>query len=498
MKHTVALATALATVLSAGCTADSIDEPQSPTISTGSTGGFTFTLPDPSTAFSLDFVLSSEPGLAKLLHDNFEPEPLQLKTAQLEGYTCYVPKESTVGESVSNDGINEAGSEVAPVSDLLKSLESQCIYRLEPYWSYEYCHGKHVRQYHEDVVTTAAGKKSKKLAEHFLGYAGTGEVAPETPTDTFAYKGKSRLFHAEVLGGGDLCDLTKKPRVTEVRFVCDQAMLHAFESISETSTCNYQVIIHTSMICEHSDFIAETLVSRKALCVGLDTAPLKPNQLVALEEQLATEADLRIAEQEEAQRIADAQHADHLAKEQAKKGQVASGQVVQPKDEPVVANLAKEEAQPTMNAKQMKAAAKQLLSRFFQGKQCFSGGKGWWQHEFCYMKHVKQVHFNPDGSRVEVLIGKWDMDLHIDKIEAAGGHKSKNSMTHYYGNGDNCQEIDAPREVRVKMMCSTSLTGTQVALSLHETSTCKYTLKVQSALFCKLMKTVNAQGFPQL
>lgn len=34
MKHTVALATALATVLSAGCTADSIDEPQSPTIST--------------------------------------------------------------------------------------------------------------------------------------------------------------------------------------------------------------------------------------------------------------------------------------------------------------------------------------------------------------------------------------------------------------------------------------------------------------------------------
>jgi endoplasmic reticulum lectin 1 len=386
------------------------------------------------------------------------------------------------------------------------------------------------------VVTTAAGKKSKKLAEHFLGYAGTGEVAPETPTDTFAYKGKSRLFHAEVLGGGDLCDLTKKPRVTEVRFVCDQAMLHAFESISETSTCNYQVIIHTSMICEHSDFTAETLVSRKALCVGLDTAPLKPNQLVALEEQLATEADLRIAEQEEAQRIADAQHADHLAKEQAKKGQVASGQVVQPKDEPVVANLAKEEAQPTMNAKQMKAAAKQLLSRFFQGKQCFSGGKGWWQHEFCYMKHVKQVHFNPDGSRVEVLIGKWDMDLHIDKIEAAGGHKSKNSMTHYYGNGDNCQEIDAPREVRVKMMCSTSLTGTQVALSLHETSTCKvrvcgrggasessecprllrgllksvvffvtrslmfaahilqYTLKVQSALFCKLMKTVNAQG----
>ena len=44
--------------------------------------------------------------------------------------------------------------------------------------------------------------------------------------------------------------------------------------------------------------------------------------------------------------------------------------------------------------------------------------QGWWQHEFCYMKHVKQIHTNPDGSKIEVLLGKWDKQHHIDTVDA--------------------------------------------------------------------------------
>lgn len=44
------------------------------------------------------------------------------------------------------------------------------------------------------------------------------------------------------------------------------------------------------------------------------------------------------------------------------------------------------------------------LTHFLQGKQCFAGGHGWWLHEFCYQKHVKQVHQNGDGTKIEILL----------------------------------------------------------------------------------------------
>lgn len=39
-----------------------------------------------------------------------------------------------------------------------------CSYRLESYWTYEVCHGKYIRQYHEE----REGKKIK-LQEYILG-----------------------------------------------------------------------------------------------------------------------------------------------------------------------------------------------------------------------------------------------------------------------------------------------------------------------------------------
>lgn len=50
-----------------------------------------------------------------------------------------------------------------------------CSYRIEPYWSYELCHGRYVLQYHED-------KETKRRIEYFLGNfnAKQAEVVGET------------------------------------------------------------------------------------------------------------------------------------------------------------------------------------------------------------------------------------------------------------------------------------------------------------------------------
>ena len=56
------------------------------------------------------------------------------------------------------------------VLQLLERLfvQSQCAYRLEHYWTYELCHGKNLRQYHEEREG-----KGIKTTEYFLGYYNT-------------------------------------------------------------------------------------------------------------------------------------------------------------------------------------------------------------------------------------------------------------------------------------------------------------------------------------
>mmetsp|Transcript_21349 Transcript_21349/g.55733 ORF Transcript_21349/g.55733 Transcript_21349/m.55733 type:complete len:500 (+) Transcript_21349:168-1667(+) len=462
-----------------------------------------FALPDPSVAFELEFIRPDDEGLAELLAKSYEPEPMALRTAALEGYQCYMPNGDRPGAADGGSDGN-ADDTVPSMSEVLQGLETQCIYRLEPYWSYEFCHGKHVRQYHEEVETLPNGKKAKKLTEHFLGLAGSdsggGDGGGDTATQpaTFVYRGKQTVYHSVTLGGGDLCDLTKQPRTTEVRFVCDQDMLHAFESISEVSTCNYLIVIQTSMVCQHPKFAADATESKKALCVGDADSPVRPVRLAELEDKLASEAESRATAAAEAQRVAQAAQAKAQAAQGGGEGVDPTGQRRGNRPREVQGGGGGGTAAKAVNPKAQAAAAKKLLTRFFQGKQCFGGGQGWWQHEFCYKKHVKQVHTNPDGTRIEINLGTWDMEYHLEALAKIGGHRSTNSMTHFYGNGDFCDETKQPRQAKVKMMCSRSLTGTQVALSLHETSTCKYTLKVQSKLFCSIMKTVDDQGFPEL
>lgn len=76
---------------------------------------------------------------------------MKVVTSHKERYDCYLPelqeKEST--------GIQDYDGP-SPIN-LMKPLFSQkiCSYRLESYWSYEVCHGRYIRQYHEEREGTS-------------------------------------------------------------------------------------------------------------------------------------------------------------------------------------------------------------------------------------------------------------------------------------------------------------------------------------------------------
>jgi len=53
------------------------------------------------------------------------------------------------------------------------------------------------------------------------------------------------------MSDGTLCDLSGRPRQTNVLYVCHPQRKRNVFSVKETSTCQYEVIILTSFLCTH-------------------------------------------------------------------------------------------------------------------------------------------------------------------------------------------------------------------------------------------------------
>lgn len=461
--------------------------------------------------------------LAVTLEKLYQPDPVSIASPVGESYECYSPKDEHVKtEATAADAIDQKHP-----AELIKTLKEQCIFRLEMYWSYEFCYKKHIRQYHEDVITSKAGAKTKKLSEHILGTAtdtagiiDSGKVTDKVPI--MVYKGTETPYYAELMTGGDTCDLTGKPRSTEFRFICDPKSLHAFESIAETETCNYMAVVHTSLLCQHPDYNEKTVVPKKILCISSNDAQLgetRPQRMVKMAESLAVEEAKRKAEVERMKQLIIAQNKETAEKEKLARKNKGKGSATKKTftvNTKLNANAAgtaggtsktaatggagAKQTPPVLSAaeeKQMENSARSMLNLFLQGKQCFMGGQGWWQHEFCYQKHVKQIHKNDDGTTQEVLLGIWDAEYHqlkVNKQKSGGGQRSTTSVTLYYKDGDFCEETKTNRKTKVKMICSKTLRGSQVAISLQESKTCSYIMKVESPLFCDAIRNADELG----
>lgn len=125
---------------------------------------------------------------------------------------------------------------------------------MENYWTYEICHGKYIRQYHED-------SSLKGLTQEY--YLGTFDMEEFSKYEKL-YEEKMdqsiklplvnvedfQLPYIEInMTDGTLCDLYNKKRFTRVLYVCIQDSKHEFYSIKETTTCEYEVIAFSSLLC---------------------------------------------------------------------------------------------------------------------------------------------------------------------------------------------------------------------------------------------------------
>ncbi|CAK9821039.1 Endoplasmic reticulum lectin 1 [Anthophora plagiata] len=438
---------------------------------------------------------------SELLESRANVEPYFITTANKERYQCLIV-DNTEQEQDHNEPYN-GPNPIEILSPLF--LQKTCSYRVESYWSYELCHGRYVRQYHED----RNGKKVK-TQEYYLGtfdkfqeiklmaeYA-ERETSPTRKADIPVKKvdGINMPYVEIEMTDGTFCDLTNKKRKIKVLYVCYKHGNHELFSLEEPSSCEYEVVVLSPSLCSHPDYKPQVAGENEINCHPVDNAPMKPRSLVAMEIE---SLKLRYEEvpDDKLQKVYAIFHVD-------KEGQDGEARVrieIHPVGVVDKQNNIEADILDSLADQGFSPAEVSPVKNFLSGKSCLRGGNGWWKYEFCYGRFVVQYHIERDDKNTIVSLGKFDKQKHLEWI-AAHPHKKPKSpelrkqLSHFYSDGTICDKTGNPRQTEVKLKCVESHTASpsSVSLFLLEPKTCEYVLGVESPLICDILEYADENG----
>lgn len=307
--------------------------------------------------------------------------------------------------------------------ELLEPLfkQSSCSYRIESYWTYEVCHGKHIRQYHEEKET---GQKVN-IHEYYLGNmlaknllyekereAKENEKSNEIPTKNI--EGQMTPYYPVGMGNGTPCSLKQnRPRSSTVMYICHPESKHEILSVAEVTTCEYEVVILTPLLCSHPKYKFRASPVNDIFCQSLPGSPFKPLTLRQLEQQ------------EEILRVPFRRNKEEDLPSAKEERFPAIHKPIAVGSQPVL----------TVGTTHIsKLTDDQLIKEFLSGSYCFHGGVGWWKYEFCYGKHVHQYHEDKDNGKTSVVVGTWNQEEHVEWAK-------KNTARAYHLQDDGTQTV---------------------------------------------------------
>jgi hypothetical protein len=137
-----------------------------------------------------------------------------------------------------------------------------------------------------------------------------------------------------------------------------------------------------------------------------------------------------------------------------------------------------------------------LLQPLEEAHTCVTRNEGWWTYEFCFGRSLRQYHRDGDGRiKAEFSLGKFDAEGNRE-LERAGSalvsehidathDVSRPAYLELYDHGTYCKEFEnhAPRKAKVFYYCSQGGTSHHI-LTVKETQTCTYTVKVSTPNVC--------------
>ncbi|XP_034538065.1 endoplasmic reticulum lectin 1 isoform X2 [Notolabrus celidotus] len=412
-----------------------------------------------------------------------------MTTTEKEKYKCLLPSVSMGDEDNEKE---YAGPSPGMLLDPLFK-RSSCSYRIESYWTYEVCHGKHIRQYHEEKETGQ---------EYFLGNmaqkstSSEADKAEETEEEKSLdemevpsknIEGQLTPYFSLEMGNGTPCGLKQnKARSSSVLYVCHPEAKHEILSVAEVTTCEYEVVVLTPLLCAHPKYRFKSSRVNAIFCQAMSGSPQRPQKLSMFNKEQEDQmkppfrASVETTEEEVSPVREEAFTSTH-------KPMMVGGQTQVTVGTTHISRLTDE----------------QLIKDFLSGSYCLHGGVGWWKYEFCYGKHVYQYHEEKDQGKNIVVVGNWNIEEHIDwaKKNVARSYQLKDDglqkvklVSHFYGHGDLCDLTGKPRQVIVKLKCKESESPHAVTVYMLEPQTCQYILGVESPVICRILDTADEHG----
>jgi len=128
-------------------------------------------------------------------------------------------------------------------------LGQHCLYGGSGWWKYEFCYGQKVDQYHEEKGPHGAKKTVLNLGRFNLDkhkeWIDQNPNKKPKPLDT-------RKHVSHFYSGGDICDITGKPRHVEVKLKCKKSESASAVSIYllEPKTCEYVLGVESPLVCD--------------------------------------------------------------------------------------------------------------------------------------------------------------------------------------------------------------------------------------------------------
>ncbi|XP_075060154.1 endoplasmic reticulum lectin 1 isoform X2 [Mixophyes fleayi] len=410
-----------------------------------------------------------------------------MTTADKEIYKCLLPLTASDHQEEERD--YKGPTPVELLEPLFK--QTSCSYRIESYWTYEVCHGKHIRQYHEEKE---AGQQTN-LQEYYLGnmmkksssdadekHEEVEKMRSHKNIPTKNIEGQMTPYYPFEMGNGTPCSLKQNhPRSSTVMYICHPEAKHEILSVAEIITCEYEVVILTPLLCSHPNYRFKTSPINDIFCQSMAGSPLRPQSLQKLEQQQeVVKTPFKPNKEEERQAMKDKFSTIHKPVTVGSQQQVTVG-----------------------TTHISKLTDEQLIKEFLTGSYCFHGGVGWWKYEFCYGKYVHQYHEDKDTGRTTLVVGVWKPEQHLEwaKKNVArlyhppdDGVQTVRLVSHFYGGGDICDFTNKPRQVIVKLKCKESESPHAVTVYMLEPQTCQYILGVESPVICKILDTADENG----
>ena len=203
-------------------------------------------------------------------HAKLVPELINSKSILMnledDIHRCYLPIKKDKGDK--QEPPKETPQErlerikTSIVENIFSKFLTSCYFRFAGWWIYEFCFGRHVRQFHQE--------QHQVTAEFFLGHS--KEIQPVTKYLKYYdvhinEQSPEESYISMPFEKGTPCDLTKQPRTSEVRIYCatdlkrrqlttgnTDSYANFVGDIEEPSTCNYLVKFYSNLLCQIEGF----------------------------------------------------------------------------------------------------------------------------------------------------------------------------------------------------------------------------------------------------